>query len=174
VDGGARVLVARPPVQPLNASEAAASKNIDKGQYVAPSLDLKTYLVSLQDSYSTLRYGLLDYLMQNKAQARMLNPVVWERETNLNPIMAAILDFIFLEKIGKEPFDVNQVVTPQLHALGVPADVGIPLVHEVIMLVISTIGHVFPEMYFGPDVRISYDIVGGNDLCISTVRDFGE
>jgi hypothetical protein len=135
---------------------------------------MKTWLVSLQDSYSTLRFGLLEYLVQHKARVRMLDPAVWMRETDLNPIMSTILDFVFLEKIGKEPFDFEAVITPKLRDLGVPMDVGLPLVHEVVMHVTSAVGNIFPEMFFGYGVRVSYEIVSGNDLWISTSKDLSE
>jgi hypothetical protein len=135
---------------------------------------MKTWLVSLQDSYSTLRFGLLEYLVQHKARVRMLDPAVWMRETDLNPIMSTILDFVFLEKIGKEPFDFEAVIIPKLRDLGVPMDVGLPLVHEVVMHVTSAVGNIFPEMFFGYGVRVSYEIVSGNDLWISTSKDLSE
>lgn len=135
---------------------------------------MKSWLVGLQDSYNVLRYGLLQYLVQHKARARMLDPNVWAREVDLNPVMGTVLDFVFLEKIGKEPFDFDAIMIPKLRDLGVPADAGLPVVHEVVMHVISVIGDIFPEMYFGPDVKISYEIVGNNDLWISTSKDFKE
>jgi hypothetical protein len=156
--------------QPLNASEAAAPKNLRPG-YIPESMDMKTWLVSLRDCYATLQYGLLDYVVQHKARMRVLDPNQWVREVDLNPIMSTILDYVFLEKIGKEPFDFDALIIPKLQDLRVPMDVGLPLVHEVVMYVVSTIGNIFPEMYFGPDVRISYEIVSGNDLWISTTKD---
>ena len=135
---------------------------------------MKTWLVSLKGCYATLQYGLLDYVVQNKARMRVFDPNVWMREVDLNPIMSTILDYVFLEKIGKEPFDFEALIVPKLRDLRVPMDVGLPVVHEAVMHVVSTIGHIFPEMYFGSNVRISYEIVSGNDLWISTSKDFAE
>lgn len=135
---------------------------------------MKTWLVGLQDSFNVLRYGLLDYVVQHKAQMRVFDPNAWLREVNLHPVMSTVLDFVFLEKIGKEPFDFNAVVTPKLRDLGVPMDVGLPLVHEVVMHVMAVIGDIFPEMYFGPDVRLSYELVGNNDLWIGTSKDYSD
>lgn len=177
MDGGTRVLGEDvggidPPRQPepQNHSELNVLKNLPPN-YMPESLEMKTWLVGLQDSYNVLRYGLLDYVVQHKARMRVFDPNAWMREVDLHPIMATVLDFVFLEKIGKEPFDFNAVVIPKLRDLGVPMDVGLPVVHEVVMHVMSAIGAIFPEMYFGPDVRISYEIVGSNDLWISTSKD---
>jgi hypothetical protein len=178
VDGGARVLGADvggidPPKPPpaQNEWEAAASRRI-RDDYMPECTEMKTWLVGLQDSFNVLRFGLLDYAVQHKARLRMLDPNAWLREVDLHPIMTTVLDFVFLEKIGKEPFDFDAIIVPKLRDLGVPMDVGLPLVHEVVMHVMSAIGAIFPEMYFGTDVRISYEMVGSNDLWISTSKDY--
>jgi len=159
----------RPPPA-ANQWEAAALKRIPDN-YRPESLEMKTTIVSLAGCFSTLQYGLLDYVVQNKFRMRVLDPNVWLRETNFHPIMSTIVDFVFLEKIGKEPFDFEAMIVPKLRDLRIPQDVGLPAVHETVMHVVSTIGHIFPEMFFGYGVRISYELVGSNDLWISTTKD---
>lgn len=159
---------APPPEQ--NRWEAAADRRI-RDNYQPECVEANSWLVNLNDCYSTLQFGLLGYLAPVRARRGFFDEQQWRRETNLNPLMGTILDYIFLEKLGKEPFDFDAIVAPRLRDIGVPLDVGLPVVHEVVMYVMSVIGDIFPEMFFGYGVRISYEIVGNNDLWIATSKE---
>lgn len=141
------------------------------------SLESRNYLVSLDGAFGVLNHRMTEYL-ERQARQRGLNGTVREyvaaclSHNEPAKIVLAILDYIFEAYVALESSDLFLHTVPYLRACSITGDEAGRIILDTMNYLMQSLGALFPGMVFGDGIRIGYDIVTGNNLMITTARDF--
>lgn len=141
---------------------------------VAPNiLDMQSYLVSVRDPLRMLCSRVEQYLIeryQNRNSSFNIAEKVREFQYNQTYVLEIVSQYLCTQS-ELETETMYQKAWPYFSQVGVPEDVSSQFLRDFLSFVIQIVGSVFPDMSFGLNKIVNFNVVTGDDLMITVYDD---
>lgn len=135
--------------------------------YTDKLVDRRRYCIALNDPCLAFERQLFQYY-QTKLNNQFVDYQKWRLSINLYPFIEAVLDYVFMNQVAKECQDLISFIKKPSAELQLELPTALSMASELSMYFIYVLGCHFPDLYFGENRIIEYDLVEPYSLIIST------